>query len=548
MSACWHVALLMVLFSIQSRRTHAAGSSPRSAQVTSMLPQNGGAWFGSAVDASAYNYKLSNYTRKLGIEPASYILFAHLPLTTSDKTLLSYMLPQMGRKRAICLFTVELAGLNSSVVTDDHLKELAQFLATYEQQGVTFIVRFAHEMNGSWYPWAQQPIAYRQMFRKAAEMIYQYTCSATMLWAPNEAAGYPFRGGRYETVCDFSQVDMSPECTELDTNGDRVIDMRDDMYSPYYPGDDVVDWVGMSLYHFGAVYPWGQNHVPEPKKYTTKLTGTYFGTNSDYTDAPDFYGLFCGEHGKPMIIGETGALWNLCDKFPNQTAARAGGCTEQTAMPDELDVKQTWWQQVFNVQNETDVADDIATRFPNIKIVHWFDYRKLEVEAQNNTVDWTISFNDKIRTAFLEFLTKPKVLPNGTQWHYWQNGTAFASIENKCWVDPNEAAYRTSTLAILVSGGMFILGGAVLVFIVLLECTPFGDALFQSSSKQKHELKPPSRPATAGRLTAGQLSASLTPTLSYGSRGNSGVHMSQVIGRKKQLFADPSFELSEVGT
>lgn len=194
MSACWHVALLMVLFSIQSRRTHAAGSSPRSAQVTSMLPQNGGAWFGSAVDASAYNYKLSNYTRKLGIEPASYILFAHLPLTTSDKTLLSYMLPQMGRKRAICLFTVELAGLNSSVVTDDHLKELAQFLATYEQQGVTFIVRFAHEMNGSWYPWAQQPIAYRQMFRKAAEMIYQYTCSATMLWAPNEAAGYPFRG------------------------------------------------------------------------------------------------------------------------------------------------------------------------------------------------------------------------------------------------------------------------------------------------------------------------------------------------------------------
>lgn len=38
--------------------------------------------------------------------------------------------------------------------------------------------------------------------------------------------------------------------------------------------------------------------------------------------------------------------------------------------------------QVFNVQNETDVADDIATRFPNIKIVHWFDYRKLEVEAQ----------------------------------------------------------------------------------------------------------------------------------------------------------------------
>lgn len=81
------------------------------------------------------------------------------------------------------------------------------------------------------------------------------TVSAAPLFVEFQAAGIIgcCSGGRYETVCDFSQVDMSPECTELDTNGDRVIDMRDDMYSPYYPGDDVVDWVGMSLYHFGAV-------------------------------------------------------------------------------------------------------------------------------------------------------------------------------------------------------------------------------------------------------------------------------------------------------
>jgi hypothetical protein len=39
----------------------------------------------------------------------------------------------------------------------------------------------------------------------------------------------------------------------MDTNGDGAIDMYDDMYTPYYPGDDWVDWVGMSIFHFGQV-------------------------------------------------------------------------------------------------------------------------------------------------------------------------------------------------------------------------------------------------------------------------------------------------------
>ena len=29
--------------------------------------------------------------------------------------------------------------------------------------------------------------------------------------------------------------------------------MSDDPYAPFWPGDDVVDWVGMSVYHWGNV-------------------------------------------------------------------------------------------------------------------------------------------------------------------------------------------------------------------------------------------------------------------------------------------------------
>jgi hypothetical protein len=34
----------------------------------------------------------------------------------------------------------------------------------------------------------------------------------------------------------------------MDTNGDGVLDNSDDPFTPYYPGDDMVDWVGISVY------------------------------------------------------------------------------------------------------------------------------------------------------------------------------------------------------------------------------------------------------------------------------------------------------------
>ena len=39
----------------------------------------------------------------------------------------------------------------------------------------------------------------------------------------------------------------------LDTNDDGWVDMSDDPYTPFYPGDQWVDWVGMNQYHMGQV-------------------------------------------------------------------------------------------------------------------------------------------------------------------------------------------------------------------------------------------------------------------------------------------------------
>lgn len=74
------------------------------------------------------------------------------------------------------------------------------------------------------------------------------------------------------------------------------------------------------------------------------------------------------------VVGD--CLWrryNLCDV--NRNNANCNGT--YGAPPSELAIKSGWWGQVYGNLS-------IAS-FPNIKLVHWFDIKKVEVEAQSNT-------------------------------------------------------------------------------------------------------------------------------------------------------------------
>lgn len=142
----------------------------------------------------------------------------------------------------------------------------------------------------------QQPALYRSEFRRVAALLRAHTLYATMLWAMNDGGGYPFKGGHrlrrpharpapcccqpvpstappagspYSINC--SDPARAADCQQLDTDGDGQLTSADDMYTPYYPGDDVVDWVGLSIYHFGHSYPYGNNYLPEPRKFASKV-------------------------------------------------------------------------------------------------------------------------------------------------------------------------------------------------------------------------------------------------------------------------------------
>jgi hypothetical protein len=324
-----------------------------------------GALFG--VNLDWHNKPLSAFAKDLGHKPAVSVSFTGFPLTPKDEEDLANAVKQIRADGQMMLLTIEPhAGLDT--ITEETAEALARDLNEFNEDGVPVIVRFAHEMNGSWYAWSQQPQKYIAAFKTIANAVHAHAPGSAMMWAPNYGGGYPFAGGSYEAKPGTAGF------ASLDTNGDGTLTMLDDAYAPYYPGDDAVDWVGMSLYHWGATYPWGENELPEPEKLAQQLTGTYNGANGDDSLLPDFYTVYGVDRGKPVAIPETAALY----------APGAGG-------QSELVIKQAWWEQIFSPATHQ--------QFPQLKMINWFEWDKTEVEVKGR-VDWTITNTPAIKDAF----------------------------------------------------------------------------------------------------------------------------------------------------
>lgn len=313
---------------------------------------------------------LTEFAEASGMEPAVAVSFVELPWDDEDVANVEAAAEQISEFNGVLLLTIEpVQGL--SAVTDEVIADLTEVLTSVNETGVPVLLRYAHEMNGSWYAWGQQPEAYIESFRTVAAAVAT-TPGTEMLWAPNYGGGYPYKGGPY------AATDGTSEFNELDTDGDGELTESDDPYAPYYPGDDVVDWVGMTIYHWGDSAPWGTNDMPEPDKFVQQLTGTYDGLAGDETAVPDFYTEYAAERQKPMVIPETAA-------FVNEDASDELG----------LQIKQAWWRQVFS----TEVHQDLS----QIRVINWFNWDKYEPEVDRR-VRWSITTQPEVTEAFREDL------------------------------------------------------------------------------------------------------------------------------------------------
>lgn len=338
------------------------------ADADAVVPEQG-ALLGVNLDWEAET--LAEHRDDLAHAPAVAVQFSDVPYDDATWEHTVGAAGQVEENGGVLLLTLEPHG-GLDTMSDAVVDRVAEDLRALNADGVPVVLRFAHEMNGSWYAWGQQPQKYVETFRRVAAAVHERAPGTSMMWAPNYGGGYPFTGGQ------FAALPGTPDHAALDTDGDGSVTMADDTYLPYFPGDDAVDWVGISLYHWGNQRPWGDNDVTEDGKFLAMLTGTYVGTAGDDAAIPDFYQVYGVEHGHPVAIPETSAIY---------TPSRDGA--------DELAVKRAWWRQVFSERTHEE--------YPQLKMINWFEWAKFEIEIDDD-VDWRAAGSPEVRDAFLEDL------------------------------------------------------------------------------------------------------------------------------------------------
>jgi beta-mannanase len=144
---------------------------------------------------------------------------------------------------------------------DEYVHAWARQAAVHKK---IFFIRFAHEMNGNWYPWAVQkgntPEDYRRMWRHVHNIFQEEGATNVLwVWAPNNES--------------FMQ------------KGVKIED--------YYPGSDVVDWVGYSAFN------WGDTDASRDRPFLEVAKDTY---------------NWIGQFGKPIMVAEMATVGTPAQK------------------------------------------------------------------------------------------------------------------------------------------------------------------------------------------------------------------------------------------
>ncbi|WP_370249323.1 OpgC domain-containing protein [Nocardioides sp.] len=327
------------------------------------LPEAGRPWFGPGLDWSADSAQA--YADRLGTTPSLYAQRVHYPVTSQDEEFLRQFAQQAASQGAVAVVSME-PQLALDQLTEADATRFAGILADlHTEYDVYFLVRFAPEMNGTWVIWGQQPRQFKTAFRTVADAVHAATEHAAMVWSPAYGSGYPY-GAAYGEV-----PSAGPRETDLlDTDGDGEVTEADDAYGPYWPGDDAVDWVGLSLYRFGDAPPFGPNTLPDPTEYRDRLEETAgYGTGGV---RQPFYERYAEDRDLPMLV-ETSALFNL----------------QASVGPGDLAIKRAWWEQVFDADSD----------YPLIRGISWLELTRPEAEIDDDRASWEATRTEELASA-----------------------------------------------------------------------------------------------------------------------------------------------------
>jgi len=187
------------------------------------------------------------------------------------------------------------------IIAGDQDAYIYQWAAQVVQAGYPLVIRFAHEMNGSWYPWAagltqirsgrttmvlnNTPAKYIQAWQHVWNIFQDVGANNYVIWAwtpvtslcSTHAAGPGNCGVAYTT------------------------------YAEDYPGDAYVDWIGVSTYASGNA-----------AKFT--FAGTFQAS----------FKALAGVSNKPVYVAETGAAQRVTT--PGTAPKTFASAVDQTAL------------------------------------------------------------------------------------------------------------------------------------------------------------------------------------------------------------------------
>src|SRR5258705_1281000 len=156
--------------------------------AASVIPGDG-VLFGVNLDWKSET--LAQHRDSLGHAPAVAVEFSDIPYDRPTWEHTKSAARQIKENGGVLLLTLEPHG-GLDTVSPEVIRTLAYDLLDLNNGGVAVIVRFAHEMNGSWYAWGQQPEHYKAVYRQVANAIHQIAPGSAMMWAPNYRGGDPF--------------------------------------------------------------------------------------------------------------------------------------------------------------------------------------------------------------------------------------------------------------------------------------------------------------------------------------------------------------------
>ncbi|REE66958.1 glycosyl hydrolase family 26 [Paenibacillus taihuensis] len=212
------------------------------------------------------------------------------------------------------------------VQDDEYLHQLARDI---EASGVKVFLRFANEMNGDWVPWHEEtPKNYIEKFKLVAKVFHQEApTSVAMVWSPDRQPEYSIES--------------------------------------YYPGDEAVDWVGVSLY---SIF----NPELDPLKQGED--------RSSHLEKFDFiYKKYADR--KPVFISEGGVAYMY---------------------PEKQQDKTSWAVYKINEFYST-----LPMLYPKVKAVFWFDSNHDQTELSTRMKYYMLSANEKLLDVYKKSVANP---------------------------------------------------------------------------------------------------------------------------------------------